>query len=400
MSGQLHVVVLSYLFPNSAAPNSGVFVLNRVRAVQNYCRVTVINPIPWFPFSSRLTRYRNYDNIPRTTELCGVTVHHPRFFSIPRYCKFIEAVTYPLAVVLIMVKQRLTRASLLDLHWTYPDLVGGWVAKKLFGKEMVVTLRGVEAFHLEERTVRRFLIRRLLPRAARVIALSDGLLELAARHDVERHRLRVIRNGVDTHLFHILDQERCRNELGLPAQRKIILAVGSLANVKGFDRLIAAMPDVLQEHPGALAIIVGSAGPAGDCGKDLRGLVGRLGLSDCVRFAGSVANRDLVCWYNAADLFCLSSRSEGSPNVLTEALACGCPAVATEVGSVKEILTEPFMGEVVGDPALLGAALKKNLRRLFDRERIAASLQRYDWDWCARQVMENYREALGGQRGE
>ena len=77
-------------------------------------------------------------------------------------------------------------------------------------------------------------------------------------------------------------------------------------------------------------------------------------------------------WYNAADVFCLSSRSEGSPNVMMEALSCGCQVVATDVGSAAEVVCEDFLGTVVAnDDTGLAAGLSLALARQYDRPRIA-----------------------------
>ena len=90
--------------------------------------------------------------------------------------------------------------------------------------------------------------------------------------------------------------------------------------------------------------IAGSEGPAGDFRKGLHNMIAQAGLENRVRFIGQVKNDELVYWYNAVDMFCLASRSEGSPNVLTEALACGCPSLSTDTGAVREILSKDFMG--------------------------------------------------------
>ncbi|MDC2890025.1 glycosyltransferase [Psychrosphaera algicola] len=85
----------------------------------------------------------------------------------------------------------------------------------------------------------------------------------------------------------------------------------------------------------------------------------------------------------------MSSRGEGSPNVLTEALACGTPAVATKVGSVPEIMaSEPDLGDVVENDDLAGLtkALDVVLSNTYDREEAAKRFNKYTWDWCAATV--------------
>ena len=255
-----------------------------------------------------------------------------------------------------------------------------------------MTIRGKEALHFHEWGLRGRLVRRLLPESDSVIAVSESLKELCILAGVSPGRISVIGNGVDTAAFRACDRNVCREKLGLYAAGRIILAVGSMTPVKGFDRIIAALPEVLRSFPDATLCIVGGDGDlaGGDAGRELRSQAQKLGLADKIRFVGEIANKELVAWYNAADVFCLSSRSEGSPNVLMEALSCGCPAVATDVGSAAAIVSEDFLGTIVdnvsGDvtPACRGLAsgLIATLAKPYDRQRIAAHMRQHNWDSC------------------
>ena len=122
----MRILALSYLFPNSVYPNCGVFVLNRLKAIGDYHEVKVINPIPWFPGTSRLRRYKDYHRIPSREIMAGIEVFHPRFFSVPRVLKGLDALTYGQAVRRVALPlRRQWPFELIDLHWTYPDLPAG-----------------------------------------------------------------------------------------------------------------------------------------------------------------------------------------------------------------------------------------------------------------------------------
>ncbi len=353
----------------------------------------MINPIPWFPGCGRLERYRNYDRIPSQEVIDGIEVFHPRFPVVPKYFKFFDAISYR-AVVLPLV-QRLYSTypfDLIDLHWTYPDLPAGVALKEKYGKKMLVTLRGKEAFHIGEGRIRERLIRKNLLRADAVISLSKELQAMAVGVGVPENRCRVIRNGVDTNTFYYMDQAECRRKLGLNEKEKILLSVGSLSMGKGFDRLIKSIPMLLEQDPKWKMYIVGSHGPAGDCRDMLDRLVEHYSLQQKIIFQGTVKNAELPFWYNAVDIFCLASRSEGSPNVLNEALACGCPAVATNVGAVEEILKDRKLGVLVGNSAdaIRDGLLVALKSRQWDRHGIAAYQRKFDWHWCADRVIAVY----------
>ena len=112
-----------------------------------------------------------------------------------------------------------------------------------------------------------------------------------------------------------------------------VVAVGSLQNVKGFDRLIVSFRGLLAAKPDAQLWILGQ----GPLEFELKQLAERLGLDDHVHFTGFQANP--FRWLRHADLFVLSSRFESAPNVLLEAVACECPVVALEhQGGTRELL--------------------------------------------------------------
>ncbi|MFH0786366.1 MAG: glycosyltransferase, partial [Pseudomonadota bacterium] len=112
-----------------------------------------------------------------------------------------------------------------------------------------------------------------------------------------------------------------------------IVAIGRLCQQKGFDRLIEAFPYLLGKKPAARLWILGQ----GPLEADLRNLICRSGLDEKIFLVGFQPNPFL--WLKHADLFVLPSRFEGLPNILLEALACGCPVVALHhPGGTEEIL--------------------------------------------------------------
>lgn len=398
----MKILAISYLFPNAVFPTYGIFVLNRLKAVARHAEVKVINPIPWFPAYPLFERYRDYKRIPEREVIDGIEVFHPRFLSIPRILKGIDCRSYVAAV------SRVARTlkdpypfDLVDLHWTFPDLPAGYRVARAKNVPLLLTLRGVEALHAQDGDVREKIVREYLSRVDGLIGLSRQLLERAVRSGAKEPGW-VIRNGVDTDTFHHLPMIQARQVLGLPAGQTLILAVGSLIQVKGFDLLIRTLPHLRQRFGTSLKVcIVGGTGHAGDWEKALRSEVEHLGLSDHVAFIGPKSNDQLLLWYNAANVFCLPSRSEGSPNVLTEALACGCPSVATDVGAVREIMEcEPGQGECVPPENVdaLAEALEHVLANTYARETIAAAMKKYDWDWCARQVLDVYEQVVRTHR--
>jgi teichuronic acid biosynthesis glycosyltransferase TuaC len=385
------ILAISFLFPNCNQPNHGVFVLNRLKAMSNYADITVINPIPDSPLHGFFNKFSALRSVPYQEELEGLTIHHPRFLSIPGGLKAIEISTYKRAVERVIKKVGMD-FDLVDLHWTFPDLPTGYYLSQKYHVPFNVTLRGMEAFHFQDHDIRQKTVAKYLRKANHVISLSNEMAIAADEIAHTAQRTTVIRNGVDTEQFNYLDKAMCREKLGLDQTQKIILGVGALIKRKGFDLVISGLNDVIST-PGLESTkfyILGAQGPEGDYRKELDQFIEQQNLQRHVVFIGAVANSELITWYNAADVFCLSSRGEGSPNVLTEALACGTPAVATNVGSVPEIMvSETDLGFCVENEnqGEITKKLIQVLQKSYDNKRQAANFSKYTWDWCALKVM-------------
>ena len=407
MDEKLNILAISYLYPNRVYPDHGIFVHNRIKAVSKHCRVHVINPIPWFPLCRFFHRYRDYHRIPKFDIRDGVPVHHPRFFIVPRYFKFLDAITFALAVLFTVrfqgKKHGMLGADHVDLHWTYPDVVSGFLLSRWLKRPFLVTLRGREALNLhvhpqrknveaEERSLRHVITRYFLKKAALVIGLSQELVDLAVGMGVLPQRTCVIPNGVDTQAFHYIPKDRARKTLGINEDERFILVVGSLIYRKGIDRVLKALPDIHgRVSPDITLRVIGSQGPDGYYKKELEQLAQNLGVRDRVVFQGQVPNGDLVTWYNAADVFCLPSRGEGCPNVVSEAMACGCPCVATRVGAIPDMIQKERQGKLVGQGnGDLGRCLVEVLENEYHRRENAREMKDNNWDRCAHRVLSAY----------
>jgi glycosyltransferase involved in cell wall biosynthesis len=171
--------------------------------------------------------------------------------------------------------------------------------------------------------------------------------------------------------------------LGLPSEARIVLSVGRLSKEKGHAELIRAMPDVIGHCDFPVALLIVGDGPEQ---SRLERLCARLGLTEHVRFLGY--RPDVSPYYAAADVFALTSHSEGSPNVLLEAMDAGVPIVATAVGGVGEMIRNGEQGLLVrrgdveeithGIVTLLSNAELRGTLTSAARESLAAySLERY-----------------------
>jgi glycosyltransferase involved in cell wall biosynthesis len=382
----MRVLFLSHLFPNAARPVYGTFVLELARFLAARCKVSVVAPIPYFPLMRRTKQFEGYERIPASCERDGVAVQHPRFLTIPRYLKWLEGISY--TVCCLPRCARLVReADVILAHWTFPDGFSGLVWARLMGRKLALVIHGNESIHyFDPDSIRKRLIRFTLARADHIVAVSRDLRDkLVDGYGIAPGRVTVLANGVDLDKFRAVPQEAARTALGLPADRKILLAVARLSPEKRLDLLLRAAARAAGGEPFRLYLV--GDGPEED---RLRQLTGELGLEGVVSFVGAVPHAEIHLWMSAADLFCLSSEREGSPVVIGEAFVCGTPVIATRVGGVGDLVADDRLGLLVRPESVdaLAEALRVGLATTWDRGYLSSYGLQFGWDIVAARLHE------------
>jgi glycosyltransferase involved in cell wall biosynthesis len=176
---------------------------------------------------------------------------------------------------------------------------------------------------------------------------------------ISSRRIEVIPNGIDQGVFHpadSLEKIALRRSLGLPVDRPLALSVCSIIPRKGVDLLVAAWKTVLQTHPGAVLVLVGSNTVRPTVGNPearsdiagyleaIRAAVASLPVPDSVHFAGEVPN--VQDYYRASDVFAFASLQEGLPSAVMEAMSCALPCALAPFHGF------PAPGEEYGRPDL------------------------------------------------
>jgi glycosyltransferase involved in cell wall biosynthesis len=238
--------------------------------------------------------------------------------------------------------------------WAYPD---GWAAVHLghrAGLPVVLKVVGSDILLLSKYPRRERGTLDALRQADAVIAVSRDLAERLAGYGIDPDKVHVVYDGVDKTLFHPGPRFEARSRIGLPGDEPLLLFVGNLVPVKGLDILIEACGQLADRGTAFTCLLVGE----GSLRTQLERQARLRGLEERVRFMGSVPNDRLPDWYRAASVVLLSSHSEGVPNVLLEAAACGTPFVASRVGGIPEIAhLGPSRLVPPGDPHLLAEAI-------------------------------------------
>jgi glycosyltransferase involved in cell wall biosynthesis len=287
------------------------------------------------------------------------------------------------------------RFDVIDAHFAHPEGIAAVMLGKIFRCPVFVTVRGSELRYQQQR-MKRFWMSWALRRAARVVAVSDGLRDLAMALGVDPHRVKTVPNGVDATVFRRRDRVRCRTSHGIGSGERIILSAGDLAELKGHHRAIAALRQLHDRGVRARLLIAGGIGRSGRYAETLRRQVRTHGLDAWVTFLGEVTQQTLAELMSAADVFCLASSTEGWPNVVNEALACGTPVVATDVGAVRQMVASERYGAVVPvhDGEALTEALHRALTSEWDHEAISVWGRSRSWEQVADGVLDEMRQVM------
>lgn len=388
------ILTLSNLYPRPDQPTRGLFnlqlfaALNRRVEVENVCLVP-----EWRPWRDAAIR-RWVDPEPD-----GVSTTYLPVRYLPWVGRDIAARLYGRA---LDVLDACTPDGVEAVYgaWLYPDGVLAASLARRRGCPLWLMALGSDVHHHLASAARRRDVIAACAQAEGVVVVSRSLAVALREAGVAHAKLHVVPNGVDaTRFFHASPEEA---RAGLPAAHRdawsaegaTVLFVGNLVPVKGVDVLVQALAAL----PDATRLVLVGDGPER---TRLTRLAARAGMADRVVFAGVRPHGEIAYWMQAADVLCLPSRSEGMPNVVIEALCCGLPVVASDVGACGELLADDGASRTVpvDDVQALGAALQSVLREPGDRfARAERSALQYSWDHMADALLALIAHAGGDRR--
>jgi D-inositol-3-phosphate glycosyltransferase len=231
--------------------------------------------------------------------------------------------------------------------------------------------------------------------------------------------IRIVPPGVDTALFHPIEQSYAKSVIGVEQSHHMILFAGRIEPLKGIDTLLRAMA-LLRDRIGqahqtdadglshvtygnlCLSVIGGDPSERGLMENDemarLHALRDELGLSDLVTFLGARDQDTLQYYYSAADLLVMPSHYESFGMVALEAMACGTPVVVSDVGGLSQLVKHNQTGlrVRVNDPSAVADAIQRLLSNEVLRRRMghraACYAEDYSWTKIVDKLIGVYEE--------
>jgi glycosyltransferase involved in cell wall biosynthesis len=318
------------------------------------------------------------DEVPDSVRVVRLKAEHT-LSAVPELVRYLKAERPP---AMLVAKDRAGRAAL--------------IARKLAGVNTRIAVRlgtnlstALEQRGGLQRWLRTAPMRWLYPLADKVVAVSEGVRQdTLTLTGIDPDKVTVIRNPVVTPAMREAAQQPVEHPWLIEKDLPVIMGAGRLSKQKDFATLIRAFA-LLREQRECRLLILGEGGLR----SELEALAVSLGVADSVELPGFQKN--IHAWLRRADLFVLSSLWEGSPNVLTEALALGVPCVATRCPSgPDEVLQDGRYGRLVpmGEPEAMSAAMRATLEQPLPPQTLQQAVAEYNATTSAGRYLQIFED--------
>jgi len=393
------VLIFSEMFPKPKSSSSGIFIVERLKALTELGVPFDFAPVSTFDnFPIRLLKKLNGYSPSEPIESVQVNQRQYPVLNVSLGLRERiglirqEAnswVKYARGMVTAIEKnKKIEEFRLLHAHRVFPEGYSAMLLSEMHNIPYIVTAHGGEIHSISNNN--KAFVKEVLEKAARVIFVSKALMKDACEKlDYDKSNGIVIPNGVDTNVFKPMDKEEARKKMSLPLDKKIVGFVGNLIEVKGADRLPAIARELMKFRSDVFFLIVGD----GPLMKILREKM----PTKNTHFAGREEYELMPVIMNSIDVLVVPSRQEGLGTVILEARACGARVVGTNVGGIPE---------AIGDERLLSNSNINLTEELAQRiswiisdelefDTVSHCVPSYDWHEIAGKERDIYEEIIG-----
>jgi glycosyltransferase involved in cell wall biosynthesis len=304
-----------------------VFIRRRLAALAEFTPVSVIQPVPYFPFWRPRKEWMR-----RIDSYNGALVERVPMFHVPGLARQLNPWWLARSVRRAAQRHASRGSIVLDAHFGFPEGVGVLRVGQEIGVPTVLTLHGVEQAQIHSPRTASALTAAIRS-ADGVICVSRALRQMAVECGADPMRVRVIPNGVDPTLFSpTVERASAKRAVGCRPDDELVVCVANLLRVKDHELLLRAFSRARSHRPRLALALVGGETHERGVESNIRHWAARLGVEAAVKLVGRVHPDEVPAWLHAADVFALTSVREGCSTALVEAIACGVPAVVTDVG--------------------------------------------------------------------
>ncbi len=377
----MRIAISTPAYPLPGDPTRGRYIYEIARCLGKLATVEVFFHTARYP-RLRWLRPRTFIPTDVTRDLSTPDARVTAF-DYPSVPVLARAVNGELSGRALMRRLKDFRPDVVLGYWIYPEGYGAWRCARRLGIPCVLGGLGTDIRARDALT--RWLSGRALRAADQLIMVSEEMRrQVIDRFRVVPSQVHTITNGVNASIFHPRDSSAMRQKLGLEESFRVVCYVGRFVATKGLHELLEAFAEMVSRDESLRLVLIGD----GVMRDELKTRLATSSLGRYVLLPGALQPEAIAEWLNASDALCLPSYSEGYPNVVLEALACGRPVVATQVGGIPEII-DRTNGRLVPprDSGALQVALAAVLEEHWDQKALAAPWSR-SWDDVAQATLK------------
>ncbi len=393
----MKICILTTSYPRYAGDYAGIFVHNLAKElVKNDVRISVIAPHDvntkdqefidgveiyrfqyWFTKKGQKVAYGG--GIPRNLSRILLAKFQLIFFMV---CFFFKGLR-------IAKKCDIIHAEFL------PSGYAGLFIKKLTGKKLIITAHGSDIYTIPKQGFFKKMLIEIISHSDSIITVSNEnkkrLINLGLKEDF----ITVIPNGV------YLSMIKPKSPSKMKSYGSTLIWIGRMVEVKGLEYLLKATKRIIDIYPESQLMLVGD----GPLKNSLENFARILAIDKNITFVGAIANEEIPKYLEQADIFVITSLSEGFPTVIPEAMAAGKPIIASDVGGISDAVKDGINGFLVKPRDVEQLAEKISYLILHPEERITmgnenrkSAEENYTWENIAKNTLKIYRKILRENR--
>ncbi len=378
----LKIAVVTRNFPSSAEPWQGRSVYQTLRALARKADVRVFYPNAKYP-SWLKPRSRIYDKLDMSYSPPDVKVNYYDFPALPLLSRPLNGW---MAARVLLPHIRNFAPDIIFSFFLYPEGYAALKIGRILAIPVVARSMGSDINRIGD-PISALHTRTVLREADFLVMVSNDLRKKAVAMGALPEKTRTIVNGCDPDVFHVMDRLVARQKLRIDPAAEAVVYIGRMDLRKGLRELVEAAVALRPQRPNLHVYMVGE----GPDRTHIQSAINAHNATSYVHALPGCSFDEVAVWMATADVVTLPSYMEGCPNVILEALACGRPVVATNVGGIPEIMNDAC-GLLVPprDPIELARALASVLDKTWDATALAGHWGR-SWNTVAAELLEIFK---------
>ena len=391
----MEVTLLTTSFPAHAGDIKAPFILELAKAIhKSGVNVNVVAP----KFSSGL----GYE------EMNGVKVYRFGYFRLPFFPNLLKATSFaksfssfagiiqmPLFLFSFILRARepIMRSDLVHCQWIFPSIVAYFYS---FFKPFMITSRGEELGIIQRSKFKTFIIKLILKRCSYMTANNQHQSTELKSFFHDSNKVSFTPNGIDIIKFKKNDSKKSKSLTKLPDNKFVVLFIGWLIKRKGIDYLMPAINKIVKKNKKFFFVIIGD----GEMKDFVTKYLERNNLLNNVKLLDKVEPNKMPYFINSSEVFILPSLAEGRPSVILEAMACGVPVIATNIGGNNELIKDGENGILISPKSV--KSISNGLMSLYNNKTLYNKIKRnsrkaiidakVSWESCAINFIRIYKE--------